>query len=87
MSAGGETRVNAAVLLDAAHPGVTPALLPGMKPVPGYPGIVKAPSSGGELVAHSIPSAWLVVEATGEGRSALQRPLRVLEHLRATIHL
>jgi hypothetical protein len=73
----------ASVLLDAAHPGSTPAPLPTMKPLVGHSGFFQALVVEGEAVARRIPGAWLVV-ANGSGVS--QR-LLVLEHLRATVHL
>jgi hypothetical protein len=88
MPRGDEASLRASVLLDAAHPGATPAPLPGMKPVPRHPGVFNAPNWGGEMVARRIPGAWLVVgEAMEEGSSALQQPIRLLEHLSATVHL
>ncbi len=57
-----EHHLTAAVLLDASHPGATPPPLPAMKPLAGYPGIFKAPGSGGKMVARRIRDAWLVVE-------------------------
>jgi hypothetical protein len=85
---GGETDLTAAVLLDAAHPGATPARLPDMKPLPGHAAIFEAPCSVGVMVARRIAGAWLVVEEGGEdATSDWQQPLRLLEHLRATVHL
>jgi hypothetical protein len=85
---GEETSLRASVLLDAAHPGTTPAPLPGMKPLPGHPGVFNAPNWGGEMVARRIPGAWLVAgEAKQEESGALQHSLRLLEHLSATVHL
>lgn len=72
----------AGVLLSATQPGATPPSLPGMKVLPGHPGIFEAPSSNGGMVARRIPGAWLVVE-----RAPLQQRLTLLERLRATIHL
>jgi hypothetical protein len=63
---GGETDVTATVLLNAAHPGATPAPLPDMKPLHGHSAIFVAPSSGGEMVARRIPGAWVVAEEAGE---------------------
>lgn len=61
-----EHALDSAVLLDAAHPGATPPPLPGMKPLPGHPGIFQAPGSEGERVARRIPGVWLVVEENDE---------------------
>jgi hypothetical protein len=79
-----EQPIHAAVLLDAAHPGVTPGPLPGMKPLVGHPGIFQAPGGSGAMTARRIRGAWLVVEGGG---STLQERLVGLEHLRATVHL
>ncbi len=73
----------ASVLLDAAHPGSLPPLLPAMQPLPGHPGIFQGPGVEGETIARRLPRAWLVV-AKGQG---LSQRLTLLEHLRATIHL
>jgi hypothetical protein len=79
-----EHALDAAVLLDASHPGATPPPLPGMKPLAGHPGIFEAPDSD-EMAARRIPGAWLVVEENdGIG---LDVPVELLEHLRATIRL
>jgi hypothetical protein len=73
----------AAILLSAAQPGATPPSLPGMERLPGHPEIFEAPGSNGGMVARRVPGAWLVVE---RGSGNAQR-LRVLEHLRAVVHL
>jgi hypothetical protein len=77
--------ITAAILLDASHPGATPAPLPGMKPLPQHPGIFEAPSSEGQIVARRVPGAWLL--ATEETPRGLAVPVELLENLRATIHL
>ncbi len=81
----GGWRVNAAVLLDAAHPGARPAGLPLMKALPDdHSGVVEAWSTGGEAtLARRIPGGWLVVEG---GRDAAERRL-LLDHLHASIYL
>ncbi len=80
----GEHALDAAVLLDASHPGATPPPLPDMKPLAGHPGMFEAPDSQ-EMVARRIPGAWLVVEENdGIG---LRVPMELLEDLRATIRL
>lgn len=80
----GGWRVEAAVLLDAAHPGARPAALPLMKPLPGHSGVFEAwPENGGSVLARRVPGAWLVVS---EGRDLAER-LLVLEHLHASVHL
>jgi len=75
--------IGAAVLLDASHPGTTPASLPAMQPLQGHPGIFQGPGVEGETIARRTPGAWLVV-AKGEG---LQQRLTLLQHLQVTIHL
>ena len=87
-SLGGST-LQAAVLLDAQHPGSRPAALPGMKPIAEVPGVFEAP--GGimhnpglarrQLAAKRLPGAWLVV---ADGRNRAQQ-LQLLAHLSASI--
>jgi hypothetical protein len=80
-----ENALNTAVLLDASHPGSTPPKLPGMKRLPGRPGIYEAPGAEGRRVARRVRGAWLIVEeADGLG---LQVPADLLEQLHATIRL
>lgn len=72
--------VEAALLLDAAHPGtVEPAPIPGAGPVPHHPGVVQVhlPSSG--LVARRTRHGWLMLEGAG----TLREGLIVLAHLHA----
>jgi hypothetical protein len=71
----------ASVLLNAAHPGSTPAPLPGMEPLAGRSGFFQAPVAEGEAVVRRIPGAWLAV---ARGKDNAQR-LLVLEHLHATV--
>jgi hypothetical protein len=78
----GEHALDAAVLLDASHPGATPPPLPGMKPLAGHPGIFEAPD---KRVARRIQGAWLVV--TESDKIGLHVPLELLKDLRATVHL
>jgi hypothetical protein len=73
----------AGVLLDASHPGTTPASLPAMQPLQGHPGIFQGPGVEGETIARRIAGAWLVV-AKGEG---LQQRLTLLEHMHAMVRL
>lgn len=75
--------LDAYVLLDAAHPGVTPAPLPGMRPLAGHRGVFIGPGPDNGELARPIPGAWLVVTA-GEG---ISRRLMLLKHLHATLHL
>lgn len=74
--------IPATVLLDAAHPGVVPPGLPGMKPLAGHPGIFETPP---DRFARRIRGAWLVVEE--EDNIGPRVPVELLEHLRATVHL
>lgn len=61
-----EDALDAAVLLDAEAPGRRPPGLPGMKRLPGHPGVVVAPGgSESPIVARRMPGAWLAVEGTG----------------------
>jgi hypothetical protein len=76
--------LDAAILLDAAHPGARPAAIPGLNSVVGEP----AYSNGkgdfkGEVTATRVPHAWLVVAG---GRSMGQR-IALLRHLVATVAL
>jgi hypothetical protein len=77
-------RVEATVLIDAAHPGARPANLPLMKSLPGHSGVVEAwPETNGPVLARRIKGGWLVVD---EGRDLVER-LAVLDHLNASIYL
>ncbi len=62
--------LEAAVLLDAAHPGIPPATLPQAQPVAGHPGVFDAPGSiQGHLTGRRVGDAWLVVQGgTGLGQ-------------------
>lgn len=76
--------LDAAILLDAQHPGRPPAPIPGMRPVPRARGVFEAPGDwNGPLAAVRRGNAWLVV-AGGSGRA--QR-LDVLRHLSASVVL
>ncbi len=78
----GKWPLDAAVLLDAAHPGSPPAAIPGLDPVPGHAGFFNGPGDfKGELTATRRGETWLVVA----GGSGLAQRLRVLSHLSATI--
>jgi hypothetical protein len=74
--------IEANILLDAEHPGSTPAPLPGMRPLEGRPGIVIGPEPENGEVARRVPGAWLVV---AKGADLSQR-LTLLKHLVATVH-
>ncbi|MGC2374142.1 MAG: hypothetical protein WA484_09740 [Solirubrobacteraceae bacterium] len=73
----------AGVLLDASHPGTTPASLPAMLPLQGHPGIFQGPGDEGETIARRIAGAWLLV-AKGQG---LRQRLSLLRHLHAAVHI
>lgn len=76
--------LDAAVLVDAAHPGTPPAPIPGLRPVAGVWGVFNGPGYWkGDLTARRIRSAWLVVA----GGSGLAQRMQVLRHLHASIHL
>jgi hypothetical protein len=69
-----------AILLDAQHPGRSPASIPGMKPVSGAAGVFNAPGDWhGEITATRQRNAWLVVA----GGSGFSQRIEVLRHLRA----
>lgn len=74
--------LDAAILLDAAHPSGPPAPIPGLLPVPGAPGLVNGPGDfKGELTATRHSNAWIVVA----GGSGLAQRITVLRHLTAAI--
>jgi hypothetical protein len=75
--------MDAAILLDAAHPGSTPAAIPNLKPMPQAPRFFNGPSARGELTATRTGNAWLVVE----GGSGPTQRLLLLRHLTATVKL
>jgi hypothetical protein len=71
-----------AILLDAQHPGRSPASIPGMKPIGGTDGLFNAPGDWhGEITATRHRDAWLVVA----GGSGLTQRIEVLRHLNASI--
>jgi hypothetical protein len=80
-----EHRLDAAVLLNAQHPGAEPPPLPAQKPLAGHPGIFATPGIEGQRIARRIPNAWLVVETSD--RIGLRIPLALLETLTAEINL
>ena len=86
------TTLEAAILLDAEHPGTTPAPLPSMRPLSGVSDAFSAPGGFSLGAPHSrlrtmtalrLPNAWLVV---ADGKSAAQQ-LELLHHLQASIRL
>ncbi len=76
-------RLEAWVLLDAAHPGLSPAPLPAMKHLSGQRAIFTAPGAEGEMVARRVRYGWLAIG----GGSGLQQRLTLLEHLSVMIQL
>jgi hypothetical protein len=75
-------RLTVDLLLDAAHPGSTPASLPAMRLLAGHPGVLAGRGIEGEAIARRVPGAWLVVS---NGENTRQR-LALLGHLIAIIH-
>jgi hypothetical protein len=70
--------MDAAVLVDATHPGAPPAPLPEMTPVPGHPGIFDREGTLlGRLTARRIGNAWLVVQ----GATNLQQRISAVNAL------
>jgi len=76
--------LDAAILLDAAHPGRRPAPLPEMTPVPGAPGYFREPSTWNGAITARREGPWWLLVAGGSGGA--QR-LEVLRHLTATVKL
>ena len=88
--------LDAALLLDAHHPGAPPAPLPGSTPVPGHPGVVQEEEGGifGSITGRRVGNAWLVVESSSRLRSrlvqrtsGLPQRLEVLDALRACVRI
>lgn len=74
--------LDAAILLDAAHPGTAPAVIPGLTAVRSEHGYFNGPGDfKGELTATRIGNAWLVLA----GGSGLAQRIEVLRHLTATV--
>ena len=70
--------MDAAVLLDATHPGAPPAPLPDMTAVPGHPGIFDREGTlFGRLTARRVGNAWLVVR----GATNLQQRISAINAL------
>jgi hypothetical protein len=83
--------VDVALLLDAHHPGILPAPLPGATPVAGHPGVVNEQSGiFGDITGRRVGDAWLVVESSSRlalRTSALPQRLAVLDALRTCVRL
>jgi hypothetical protein len=63
--------LEAAVLLNAAHPGAEPAAFPQLQPVPDHPGVFDAPGGvQGHFTGRRMDGAWLVVQG---GKDLSQR--------------
>jgi hypothetical protein len=74
-----------AILLDAQHPGSTPAAIPGLKQLRGAAAFYNGPGDSfhGAQTAVRKGDAWLIVA----GGSGLAQRREVLEHLTATVKL
>jgi hypothetical protein len=77
--------LDAAILLDAQHPGATPAAIPGLVRLHGAPAIYNGPGDGfhGPETAIRAGDAWLIVA----GGSGLAQRIDVLEHLSVSVSL
>lgn len=76
--------LDAAILLDGAHPGAPPAAIPGLAQVVGARGYFNGQGDfKGGLTATRIGSAWLVVA----GGSGVAQRIEVLRHLTPTVRL
>jgi len=76
--------LDAAILLDAAHPGSPPAAIPDLSAVTGEAGFLNGPGDfKGQITATRLEDAWLVVA----GGSGLSQRIDLLRHLRATVRL
>jgi hypothetical protein len=76
--------LDAAILLDAAHPGSRPAAIPGFVPVSADPGYYEgSPEFKGKLTAVRSGDAWLVIA----GGSSLAQRVELLRHLRPVVRL
>jgi hypothetical protein len=77
--------LDAAILLDAQHPGSTPAAIPGLERLRGTPAFYNGPGDGfhGPETAIRKGNAWLIVA----GGSGLHQREEVLGHLKASVHL
>jgi hypothetical protein len=80
-----------ALLLDAHHPGISPAPLPGATPVAGHPGVVNEQGGiFGDITGRRVGDAWLVVESRSRlalRTSALAQRLAMLDALRTCVRL
>jgi hypothetical protein len=83
--------LDAALLLDAHHPGALPAPLPGATSVPGHPGVVEEESGiFGDITGRRVGDAWLVVESSNRlalRSSGLAQRLKLLDALRPCVRI
>lgn len=83
----GKSTLEAAVLLDAEHPGAKPAALPYMRPAASASGVFDARAAfmrgARNLTAERLPGAWLVVA----GGSGPAQQLQALRRLHASVHI
>jgi hypothetical protein len=82
--------LRAAVLLNAYDPArEPPANIQGLAPIPGLSGYYNSADAGGmqfgPLTATRQGNAWLIV--AGGGRNAEEARIRLLQNLRATVHV
>jgi hypothetical protein len=66
--------LDAAILLDARHPGRTLAQIPGATPVKGQPGTVnlQVGNPPGDITARRVGNAWIAVQGGRDERQRLQ---------------
>jgi hypothetical protein len=79
----GELSLESFMLLDAEHPGTTPATISGLAPVDGRSAVFQSRLAGESVAARRVPGAWLVVK----GGPNLRERLVLLTHLRASVHV
>jgi hypothetical protein len=77
--------LDAAILLDAQHPGIVPAAIPGLERLRGAPDIYNGPGDGfhGPETAIRKGDAWLIIA----GGSGLGQREEVLRHLTTSVRL
>jgi hypothetical protein len=79
--------IQAAILLDAQHPGAAPAALPNSTAIRRRPETLSEPAIQGAgtqyITGRRIGNAWLVVETAGP----VPQRLGVLDHLNACVHI
>jgi hypothetical protein len=79
--------VQAAILLDARHPGSPPPMLPDATPIPGHAGFINEPITqlrrSTNITGRRVGNAWLVLEA----QDPLAQRLAILNELGACVRL